>query len=229
MERRRAEEEAHRLVEDVRARAERLMDELVALKREKDKEDFSQKTSDARSGLRGRLRRLEDMASPVERTLPQEEYTLPRPLKKGDSVLFTDLNREATVLSVSDGSGKVEIQAGAMRMRVPQDRLRLTGKEKNHPTGGRTVRSTESRATREVSLELDLRGMTAEEALLDLDRFLDSAVLSGVTQVTVIHGKGTGVLRKAVQGHLKGHPHVRDYRLGVYGVGEAGVTVVTLR
>ncbi len=86
-----------------------------------------------------------------------------------------------------------------------------------------------SKSEREVKMDLDLRGMTAEEAILELDRFLDHAVLTGVTGVTVIHGKGTGVLRKAVQQHLKGHPHVREFRLGVYGEGESGVTVVTLK
>ena len=77
--------------------------------------------------------------------------------------------------------------------------------------------------------ELDLRGETASEALLDLDNFIDGALLSGIHMLTVIHGKGTGVLRKAVQEHLRRHPSVKSYRLGTFGEGENGVTIVELK
>ena len=77
--------------------------------------------------------------------------------------------------------------------------------------------------------ELDLRGETASEALLDLDNFIDGALLSGIQMLTVIHGKGTGVLRKAVQEHLRRHPSVKSYRLGTFGEGENGVTIVELK
>ena len=78
-------------------------------------------------------------------------------------------------------------------------------------------------------MEVDLRGMMTDEGILELDRFLDEAVLSGIDQVTVIHGKGTGALRAAVQQHLRTHPSVKSFRLGVYGEGETGVTIVTLK
>ena len=81
----------------------------------------------------------------------------------------------------------------------------------------------------EVKTEIDLRGMTADEALMELDRYIDSSVLSGVTTITIIHGKGTGALRSAIQQHLKGHKNVKSFRLGRYGEGEAGVTVVELK
>ena len=96
--------------------------------------------------------------------------------------------------------------------------------------GGRSrTHGLESRASRMVKTEIDLRGQTTEEALLEVDRFLDDAVMSGLEQVTVIHGKGTGALRAAVQQHLKGHPSVKSFRLGTYGEGETGVTVVELK
>lgn len=86
-----------------------------------------------------------------------------------------------------------------------------------------------TRASAPVQQEVDLRGMTVEEGIMELDNFIDSALLSGITLLTVIHGKGTGVLRKAVQERLKRHPSVKSYRLGNYGEGEAGVTIVELK
>ena len=86
-----------------------------------------------------------------------------------------------------------------------------------------------TRSSAPVQQEVDLRGMTVEEGIMELDNFIDSALLSGITLLTVIHGKGTGVLRKAVQERLKRHPSVKSYRLGNYGEGEAGVTIVELK
>ncbi len=85
------------------------------------------------------------------------------------------------------------------------------------------------RAQAKVVTELDLRGQMADEAIMNVDQFIDSALLSGIEQLTIIHGKGTGALRAAVQQHLKRHPSVKTYRLGVYGEGESGVTVVELK
>ncbi len=91
------------------------------------------------------------------------------------------------------------------------------------------MRTVKTRASAPVQQEVDLRGMTVEEGIMELDNFIDSALLSGITLLTVIHGKGTGVLRKAVQERLKRHPSVKSYRLGNYGEGEAGVTIVELK
>ncbi|HBG56174.1 MAG TPA: endonuclease MutS2, partial [Ruminococcaceae bacterium] len=93
----------------------------------------------------------------------------------------------------------------------------------------RTVTKELSSARGAPAMELDLRGQTAEEAVMNLDRFIDSAVLSGVDRLTVIHGKGTGVLRSAVQKRLRNHPGVKSFRLGTYGEGESGVTIVQLK
>jgi DNA mismatch repair protein MutS2 len=82
--------------------------------------------------------------------------------------------------------------------------------------------------TRDIHTELDLRGKLCDEALMEMEKFLDDAALSGITSVTIIHGKGTGALRSAVQQALRGHPHIRSFRLGVYGEGESGVTIAEL-
>ena len=129
----------------------------------------------------------------------------------------------------------VEVQAGAIRTRTPVSNLRLY-ESKRAEKKGRTVPVSSaksvgltSRMERSVHTDLDLRGQTVEEALLEVDRFLDNAVLCGLERVTVIHGKGTGALRSAVHAHLKGHKQVKGFRLGVYGEGETGVTVVELK
>ena len=109
--------------------------------------------------------------------------------------------------------------------------LRLLDNRKAAPAAGpkgRSVSSGESRASRSVRTELDLRGQTADEALLELDRFIDDAVMVGLGQITVIHGKGTGALRSAVHAHLRTHPSVKSYRLGTFGEGENGVTIVEI-
>ena len=111
---------------------------------------------------------------------------------------------------------------------MPISNLRLL-KEKAVQFQGKTTRNVRSNAERKVTTEVDLRGETVEEALMDLDIFIDNAVMSGIHQINIIHGKGTGALRKAVQQRLKNHPSVRTYRLGVYGEGESGVTIAELK
>lgn len=115
---------------------------------------------------------------------------------------------------------------------MPLAALRLIeGRKVSGPTPpkGRAATSSGSgRATRSVQTELDLRGQTADEALLEVDRFIDGAVMAGLGQITIIHGKGTGALRAAVHAHLRTHPSVKSYRLGTFGEGETGVTIVEI-
>ena len=140
-----------------------------------------------------------------------------------------DIGKAATVLSLPDSSGQVEILAGSMKMRVKENTLRLLEKQPKQSNKLRNVPASRSETVRTAASELDLRGMSSDEAILELDRFIDGAVLTGLTSVWIIHGKGTGVLRKAVQAHLKSHPSIKSYRLGVYGEGEDGITVAELK
>ncbi len=230
-----ARREAARIVEKARREAQQLMDELDDLRRQKDAADFAQKTQQAKSQLRSRLRRLDDAVDPVEEQGANEDYVLPRPLYAGDRVQLMDMGLQATVVSAADDKGMVEVQAGAMRTRTPLTNLRLFEshrEEKRARKGQPSPRAgggLTSRMERSAVTDLDLRGQTTEEALLEVDRFLDNAVLCGLERVTVIHGKGTGALRAAVHRHLKGHRQVKSFRLGVYGEGETGVTVVELK
>ncbi len=215
-------EDARRQAQDIIAKARTqvysLLDELEALKKQKEV------TAAQRAGLRAAIRSMENEADPVD--LPQQDdYVLPRPLKPGDRVLIVDLNKEAVVEEVRKGT--VLVQAGLMKSRVPVASLRLLEPKKTPPprSAVRTVRSEEHRAASEV----DVRGQTAMDAILEVDKALDAALMQGLHQVTIIHGKGTGVLRREIQAHLKKHPMVRSFRLGVYGEGDSGVTIAELK
>lgn len=223
----RAQEQARRIVEEVRAQSQQLIDELDELRRQKEREEFSAKTFQAKSGLKGRITKLYDMANPVTER-KNNGYVLPRPLKQGDTVLIFDIDKKGTVLQKADKSGNVLVQAGIIKTRVSLSNLRLLD-EKPVKFQGKTTRTVRSKTERQVTSEIDLRGETVEEALMDLDMFIDNAVLGGIHQLNIIHGKGTGALRKAVQEHLKRHASIRSYRLGVYGEGESGVTIAELK
>ncbi len=222
-----AREQARRIVEDVRAQSQQLINELDELRRQKEREEFSAKTFQAKSGLKGKITKLYDMANPVTER-KNNDYVLPRPLKQGDTVLIFDIDKKGTVLQEADKSGNVLVQAGIIKTRVPLGNLRLLD-EKPVKFQGKTTRTVRSKAERQVASEIDLRGETVEEALMDLDMFIDNAVLGGIHQLNIIHGKGTGALRKAVREHLKRHASIRTYRLGVYGEGESGVTIAELK
>ncbi len=219
----RARVEARNLVARTRAQTDALLNELDDLRRQKKKADAQTKAR-----LKAGLRAMENDADPVKER-EQEAYVLPRKLKVGDEVLIVDLDKSATVLEEEDTSGNVLVQAGIIKTRVPVENLRLLEKKQAKKQVGSTTRTVRSRAEAPVMRELDLRGETASEALLDLDNFIDGALLSGIHMLTVIHGKGTGVLRKAVQEHLRRHPSVKSYRLGTFGEGENGVTIVELK
>ena len=222
-----AKAEGARLLQKARAEAEALLQEIQDIRKQKEQ---AQMLSEAQTNLRRKLRRLDDELDPV---IAREEDGAPpdRPLKIGDTVKLADLGSEATVTALPDGE-QVEVQMGAIRTRVALSRLRLIEKKeatkKKTPASPRSSPGLTAKMERSAKTDLDLRGMTVEEALLETDRFLDNALLAGFERVTVIHGKGTGALRTAIGQHLKGHPAVKAFRLGTFGEGETGVTVVEL-
>lgn len=217
------------MVEKTRAQAQQVMDQLEQLKKESNSENAAQILRRAKAEMSGGLRRLEDTADPVDQT-GRSAYRLPRPLKAGDNVLIADIDKKGVVISPPDATGYAYVQAGIIKTKVSVDNLRLLENEK--PQIPKTEKKTigiESRGLRKVSTELDLRGKASDEGLVEVDQFIDQAVLTGIETVTIIHGKGTGVLRQAVRQHLKSHRSVASFRRGQYGEGEDGVTVVTLK
>lgn len=228
-----ARQEAQQIVDSVRMDANLLMDELDKLRKQKDKEEFSRRVGEAKSQMRGKLDRLHDKANPVlVRT--NEDYVLPRPLKKGDNVLIVDIDKTGIVLQEPGKTGEVLVQTGMIRSRVPLSNLRLLNEQKVKPKAPmgksmRTISSNKGGTTARGMLELDLRGQTVEEAIMELDMFVNKSLLSNVSQVTIIHGKGTGALRAAVHKYLRQCKQVKSFRLGVYGEGETGVTIVEFK
>ncbi|MCL2580745.1 MAG: endonuclease MutS2 [Oscillospiraceae bacterium] len=230
LELRKAREEARSLVENVKFQSGRLLDELEALKKQKDKADFAASVADIRTTFKSYLGDLEKQADPITQRDKDDNYRLPRPLKSGDTVKLVEFGSQGTVISPPDANGYLQVQAGIIKTKVHQDNLRLIEDKKTTLSGGAvSTKQAVKNVKRDATSSLDLRGMLSDEALIDLDQFLDSAILSGMTSVTIIHGKGTGALRKAVQQRLKQHKGVKSFRAGAYGEGDAGVTIAELK
>ena len=221
----RARQEAATLVQKTRQQAQGLLDELDALRREKQAELSAEQKARLKAGIRD----LEKASDPVHEKRMDEEYVLPRPLRVGDNVLIYDIDKAATVLELPKTGDMVLVQAGIVKTRVPMKNLRLTDKKAKEKKLGGHRNVTKVAETTSVRNEIDVRGMNVEEAILEVDAFIDHALLRNLNQLTIIHGKGTGVLRSGIQQHLKRHKAVKSFRLGVYGEGESGVTVVELK
>lgn len=224
----RAKSEAMRLVENSRREANALIIEIEKLKKELKNQTNADKLNEMRSKLRKGLSGVDAAADPVMDGT-DDGYELSRPLQVGDSVRLAGMGSEGKVLATPDNKGYVEIQTGSMKMRVKVSDLRLIEKKKEQKKETFIRRETESRLTAASDTRCDLRGMTVEEAIMTLDLFIDSMVMSGLGEFTIIHGKGTGALRAAVQQHLKKHSQIKSYRLGTFGEGENGVTIATLK
>lgn len=222
-----ARQKAIRIIEQTRMETEKLVSELEQLRHEKDKADFSERTRSIRSKVNKTLDKLHDESNPIiERK--QQDYKLPRPLKINDSVLLVDINKEGTLLTLPDQMGNCMVLVGIIRTKTNKDNLRLIEKERVKFNGGSVSKKIQSNMTRKGSMELDIRGMTADEGIIEVDRFIDNCLLTGLRMVTIIHGKGTGVLKNEVRSFLKTHKNVKNFRPGVYGEGEDGVTVAEL-
>ena len=218
---RKSREEAKRILEQARRESETIISELKRMRK-------NAAAGDLNAGdLRKRLDKEIDGLSEGIRPEEAESADAPETVKAGDKVRILTLGAEGVVLAPPDEKGEVSLQAGAMKFKAPLSQLRLKveapKKEKT------TVRAKTGMMSRTVSSECDVRGMSLEEALGAVGLYLDEAVLAGLNEVYIIHGKGTGILRAGIQQDLRKNRHVKSFRRGVYGEGEDGVTVVTLK
>ncbi|HBI51186.1 MAG TPA: endonuclease MutS2, partial [Ruminococcaceae bacterium] len=226
-----ARNKAMSIVEQTRFGADRLMNELEEMKKEKDKKDFSDKVKASQSKVNNTLDNLYDKANPVVEK-KKTKYVLPRELRVGDTVRLMDVGSKGTVITLPDASGNCTVQTGMIKTRTKLDNLELiteTPVQQKKKQGGGVRKSLQSNMTRKSSMELDIRGMMTDEGIMEVDRFIDNCLIAGIETVTIIHGKGTGALRAAVHQFLKQHKNVKSYRLGEYGEGESGVTVAVLK
>lgn len=216
------------IIEQTRAQSDILLNQLEELKKVKDKEALRKGISDAKSRTNSALNRMFDEANPVvERKV--EDYVPPRPFKQGDTVRLADTSREGVLLTVPNMNGVCYVQTGSMKVKTTAKNLRLVEKKPEQKPAGSVKKRVSSNMTRRGGMELDIRGKMGDEGVLEMERFIDSAIMAGLSQIVIIHGKGTGALRAAVQQALKRNPAVKSFRAGEYGEGEAGVTVVELK
>ena len=228
----RATREANAIVSRVTRQSDALIDELDALRKQKNKEDFEKNAIKAKQHTKNAINKLYNTANPVDKD-KNKEYKLPRPLKKGDSVIITETNGKGIVVSLPDSNGFCYIQAGIMKTKIHISKLRLDEESitlnNKKITSKVSTKNVQSVAERSASMELDIRGYTVDEGIYEVDRFIDNAIMSHIGVITIIHGKGTGALKSAVREHLRHHKQVKSSRRGVYGEGEDGVTVVELK
>jgi DNA mismatch repair protein MutS2 len=228
------------IIESVRQSADSILDELEELKRDRDKSDFSERVRGMRRQVNSALNKLHDEANPIEsggvhRGEASSAYVLPRPLKQYDTVLLADSGKKGSVISLPDSKGNCTVQIGIVKTKTNLSNLRLV-KEEQVTLNGQSINKkniTVSKAAHTSSgrsiTECDIRGMSSDEGIAAVDSFIDSSLMNNICGVTVIHGKGTGILRQAVHGFLRSNRLVKDYRLGKYGEGEDGVTIVNLK
>ena len=221
-----AKAQARAILDDARRTADQVFQELGDMRKKAQKEQNWQKVNDQRAGLRHKLNEAEDkLGARPQAAVPP----MLRPAKKGDTVTILKTGTQASVLSVNK-DGVLQLQAGILRITARQDEVRVVeGETQSQKAAKQYIRRTEHKLrSLGAKAEVDLRGMTTDEAELTLAQFLDRAMVSNLTQVTVIHGKGTGAVRKAVHAYLKRCKGVASFRLGRYGEGEDGVTIVEL-
>ena len=216
-----AKEDAKRIVADTKREMEKLIVEIRSIK------DIDRSAADrVIQAARDTLRATETAVNEKEAIKKEDNTKPPKTVRAGDTVNIVTLDQKATVLSAPDSKGEVMVQAGVMKLNVKLKDIRLIEEKKaSAPTSGKVGLG----AGKQVGLELDVRGMLVDEANIIVDRYLDDAYNAGLSEVNIIHGKGTGALRTGIQAFLKRHPLVKGYRMGSYGEGDAGVTVVTLK
>ncbi|MDO5378245.1 MAG: endonuclease MutS2 [Clostridia bacterium] len=224
---RKAKEEAKRIVENARRESEQMIAELRAMKK-------------AGGAQEHEIQRVKKQMEKAQEELSDKQETggeVPASVKPGDMVHVASMDLDATVVSGPDAKGIVQLKAGMMKMRAKLSDLRtmtstqqMLRKEQKKLERKRSMRETRVDVmTRQVRQELDVRGMALDEAIPEVQKFIDDAMLSSLGEVSIIHGNGTGVLRAGIADCLRRHPCVSSFRLGRYGEGETGVTIVSLK
>ena len=226
----RGEAEAKRILRDARSASDAVFAELERMRKEQAKADRAINANEARAELRRQLNEAEDAID--KRDARSEPIPKPsRPIQKGDLVEIPGVSTPAEVVSVG-GDGTLQLKAGILKMKAKADEVRLIEDDERAAMKKKAPKPTRTAVTglrTAASRELDIRGMETLEAESVVETFLSTAVMGHLETVTIIHGKGTGALRNAVHDILRRNKNVKSFRLGVYGEGENGVTVVTMK
>lgn len=215
---------AQQLISGARASAELIFERLEKL--QNDQSDYSQK----KKQIRAELNKADDIYNPVEEF--DENYVLPRPLVKGDRVIVRTLGAEAELLENPDKNGNVFVKSGAIaKIKTNVSNLMLCAekKETKKPSSVQRTISSSAKSSSSFSMSLDVRGKNIEEAWLDVDKYIDDAIYYDVNSITIVHGKGTGALRKGLWDFFRKDKRIKKYRNGEYGEGDFGVTILELK
>ncbi|MDD2957212.1 MAG: endonuclease MutS2 [Lachnospiraceae bacterium] len=222
-----AREEAHTLLREAKEYAD---DTIRRYNKLGSSINNSREMEQERTKLRGRMSELEKNMALKNTQKPKKEVKA-KELRIGDSVQVLSLNLKGTVSTLPDAKGNLFVQMGILRSQVNlKDLEKLDEDVVSAPnfkrTGSGKIKMSKSAS---VSMEINLLGKTTDEAIMDLDKYLDDAYLAHLPSVRIVHGKGTGALRKAVHNYLRRQKHVESYRLGEFGEGDAGVTIATFK
>lgn len=222
-----ARAEARMVYQQAKEESDRIIKELNKAAREKAGQN---KLNEKRSELKGKVSAMDELIEKSRRKKVAAVKPI-KDLKQGDDVYVLSFDRTGTALSAPDSNGDVMVQCGNMKIKVPLTELTYYEAKKEQKQNNSRNISSKVRAGKSqyIASEIDCRGQNVEEGIGNIDKYLDDAYLAGLKTVTIIHGKGTGVLRAAVQKYLRTNPHVKSYRPGTFGEGEMGVTIVELK
>ena len=226
-----AQSKANAMVESARASSDFIFAQLEEVRRQRESERLGEHLDATRRAVRAHLRENEERFNPVEER-SNETYVLPRPLRKGDTVYLVDIDKQGVLISEPDRGGNVMVQAGILRTKSKVANLRLVEQEAGIGAPGekkKSVRDFRATVSRDFHDEIDLRGKNGDEAWFMVDKYLDTAAIAGFSTVRLIHGKGTGALKKALWQYLRRDSRIKSFRIGQYGEGDGGVTVVELK
>lgn len=221
---------AVQMLESARVSSEFVFAQLDKAKKAEEAGRLAEELEKTRQAVRRAIRENDDKINPVEER-SNEQYVLPRDLKKGDKVYIVNIDKEGVLLDTPDKSGSVMVQAGILKTRTKISNLQLIVEKPQVISGKKSKPASDfhAKVNRDFRDEIDLRGLLGDEAWLAVDKYLDEAVLANFGRVRLIHGKGTGALKNALWQHLKTDRRIESFRLGKYGEGDGGVTVVELK
>ncbi|MFA9424639.1 MAG: Smr/MutS family protein, partial [Sedimentibacter sp.] len=218
--------EARKLVENAKKETSEIIKELRKLNLEMDK-NKNRRVNELRQVLNDKTKDLEQNQF-SEQILDEDTYDKTTPIEKGDFVNVKSLNQRGYVISDVDNSQNVMVQIGLIKMKVKKTELIKIKSEEEEQQKTNTSRMVKLK-TSTISPVIDLRGLNLDEALFELDKYLDDAFMSNLNEIQVIHGKGMGILRIGITQFLKKHKHVKESRLGNFNEGGDGVTIVTFK
>ena len=220
-----AQREAKLLIRNAKEESDDIIKNMRELEKLGYSSDARQKLEEERIKIKNKLVKLDLHTQNNTEELGETLKTV----KEGEEVYLPSLNQKVIVISKPDNKGEVQVQAGIIKINVKVKDLRVSKVTEEDKKKAKINKREMKLNLRSVSSSVDLRGMDSQEAIYTVDKYLDDAYIGGLKEITIIHGKGTGVLRTAITDMLKRHGHAKTYRLGDYGEGGSGVTMVELK